>query len=238
MPELRYRRILLKMSGESLMGDAQYGITPDGAVGQAQKIKMVVDTGVELAIVIGGGNIFRGMKAAANSGMDRASADYIGMLATVMNALALEDSLKRAGVDAVAMTAFPLPTMAEPFIRKDALAHLEAGKVLILAGGTGHPFFTTDTAAALRAVELKADAVMKATTVDGVYDKDPKIHPDAVKFDTLDYGTYLGMGLEVMDAAAVSICRENALPILVFDLTEPGNIIDVLMGQKIGTKIG
>lgn len=238
MPELRYRRILLKMSGESLMGDAEYGITPEAAAGQAQKIKKVFETGVELAIVIGGGNIFRGMKAAANSGMDRASADYIGMLATVMNAIALEDSLKRVGIDAVAMSAFSIPTMAEPFIRKNALAHLESGKVLILAGGTGHPYFTTDTAAALRAVELKADAVMKATTVDGVYDKDPKVHSDAKKFDTLDYRTYLQMGLGVMDAAAVSICRDNRLPILVFDLSEPGNIIDVLEGNEIGTKIG
>jgi uridylate kinase len=238
MSDLKYRRILLKMSGESLLGDSEFGINTVALDQAAEQIIQTRKTGVQLAIVIGGGNIFRGMKAAASSGMDRSVADSMGMLATVMNALALQDALERKNIKTRVMTAIPLSVFAEPYIRRRALHHLDKDRVLILAAGTGHPFFTTDTAAALRAAELHCNVIFKATTVDGVYDKDPKLHSDAVRFDKLDYSTFLNRDLGVMDAAAVSLCRSNKIPILVFDLSETANIIGALHGQNIGTLIG
>lgn len=238
MPELKYGRVLLKMSGESLLGDGNYGIQPDALDDMAAQIVRIKKTGVQLSIVLGGGNIFRGMQAAAESGMDRSVADYMGMLATIINALALQDAIERKGEDTRVMTAFPLTVIAEPYIRRRAIHHLEHDRILILAGGTGHPYFTTDTAAALRAAELGCEVVFKATKVDGVYDKDPMVHHDAKKFENLDYNSFLQMNLKVMDATAVSLCRSCDLPILVFDLSDTGNIIRVLYGEKVGTTIG
>lgn len=238
MPKLKYGRVLLKMSGESLLGEGDYGINPDALEKMAAQIVEIHNTGIQLAIVLGGGNIFRGMQAAAKSGMDRSVADYMGMLATIINALALQDALERKGEDTRVMTAFPLSVIAEPYIRRRAIHHLDHGRILILSAGTGHPYFTTDTAAALRAAELGCEVIFKATKVDGVYDKDPEVHRDARKFETLNYNQFLQLDLKVMDATAVSLCRSCELPILVFDLTETGNIIKVLYGEKVGTTIG
>lgn len=230
----RYQRILLKLSGEALAGKQGYGIDPDIIRGIATEIREVVDLGVQLAIVIGGGNIFRGV-AASSMGMDRASADYMGMLATVMNSLALQDALEKAGVITRVQSAIEMQEIAEPYIRRRAVRHLEKGRVVIFGAGTGNPFFTTDTAASLRAIEIGAEIILKATKVDGVYDSDPAKNDDAVKFDELTYLDVLKRGLQVMDSTATSLCMDNELPILVFDLTTSGNIKRVVCGETIGT---
>lgn len=230
----RFRRVLLKLSGEALIGDAGYGIDPKILESLASQIRDVCKLGVEIAIVVGGGNIFRGL-AASSSGMDRAQADYMGMLATVMNALALQDSLERHGVFTRVMSAIEMQAVAEPYIRRRAVRHMEKGRVVIFAAGTGNPYFTTDTTAALRALEINADCVMKATKVDGVYDSDPKKNPDAVKFDQLSYIEVLNRGLQVMDSTAISLCMDNDLPILVFNMEVDGNIERALLGESVGT---
>ncbi len=232
--EYRFKRVLLKLSGEALMGNAGYGIDPAVLESLAAQLKHVVAGGIEIAIVVGGGNIFRGL-AASSSGMDRAQADYMGMLATVMNALALQDALERAGVYTRVMSAIEMQQVAEPYIRRRAERHMEKGRVVIFAAGTGNPYFTTDTTAALRALEIHADCVMKATKVDGVYDADPKKFPDAVKFEELTYIDVLNRGLQVMDSTAISLCMDNNLPILVFNMEEEGNIERALKGDSVGT---
>lgn len=229
-----YKRILLKLSGEALAGEQGYGIDPDIIRGIASEIREVVDLGLEIAIVIGGGNIFRGV-AASSMGMDRASADYMGMLATVMNSLALQDALEKAGVITRVQSAIEMQEIAEPYIRRRAVRHLEKGRVVIFGAGTGNPFFTTDTAASLRAVEIGAEIILKATKVDGVYNADPKKDKNALKYDQLTYLDVLKQGLEVMDSTATSLCMDNNLPILVFDLTNTGNIKRVVCGEQIGT---
>ena len=234
MAHYRYKRVLLKLSGEALMGDAGYGIDPAVLDSLAAQIKAVTDDGVEIAIVIGGGNIFRGLAASA-TGMDRAQADYIGMLATVMNALALQDHLEAHGVFTRVMSAIEMKAVAEPYIRRRAIRHLEKGRTVIFAAGTGNPYFTTDTTAALRALEIGAQCIMKATKVDGVYDADPKLVPDATKFDELAYIDVLKLGLKVMDSTAISLAMDNDLPILVFNMEREGNIAAALRGEAIGT---
>jgi len=233
---LRYRRILLKLSGEALLGERQYGVDPEFCAFIASQVAEVQAQGVEVGIVVGGGNIFRGLAAAAR-GMDRATGDYIGMLATVMNGLALQDALERAGVPTRVMTAIAMNEVAEPYIRRRAVRHLEKGRVTIFVAGTGNPYFTTDTAAALRAVEVGAEVLLKATRVDGVYDADPMSNPTAVRYSTLDYQDLLRDQLKVLDAAAVALCLENDLPIVVFDLNEPDNITRVARGEPVGTLI-
>ncbi len=230
----KYRRILLKLSGEALAGNQGYGIDPDTIADIASEIRDVVELGVQVALVIGGGNIFRGV-AAASRGMDRASADYMGMLATVMNSLALQDSLEKLGVVTRVQSAIEMQEVAEPYIRRRAVRHLEKGRVVIFGAGTGNPYFTTDTAASLRAMEIGAEVILKATKVDGVYSADPLKHKDAVKYPTLTYLDVLKMGLQVMDATATSLCMDNNLPIVVFDLTSRGNITKVVLGEPIGT---
>ncbi len=230
----RFKRVLLKLSGEALMGEAGYGIDPEILESLAAQIEQVCEDGIEIAIVVGGGNIFRGLKA-SSSGMDRAQADYMGMLATIMNALALQDALERRGVYTRVMSAIAMQQIAEPYIRRRAVRHMEKGRVVIFAAGTGNPYFTTDTTAALRALEINADAVMKATRVDGVYDADPKTHPDAVKFDELTYIEVLKRGLQVMDSTAISLCMDNDLPIIVFNMEVEGNIDRALKGEPVGT---
>ncbi len=231
-----YRRVLLKLSGEALLGDAPYGISTEVMDDLAAQIRDVHALGVELGLVVGGGNIFRGVAGSAK-GMDRASADQMGMLATVMNALALQDALTRKGVEARVLSAIELGRMAEHFVRGRALKHLANGRVVIFAAGTGNPFFTTDTAAALRALEINAQALFKATKVDGVYDKDPAQYPDARKFDELTYQQVLEKDLRVMDAAAIALARDAGLPVVVFNMQKPGNIEKVLAGEKIGTTV-
>ncbi|MEK6720639.1 MAG: UMP kinase [Chloroflexota bacterium] len=235
-PQVRYGRILLKLSGEALLGGRSYGVDPAFCASIASQIARVHALGVQVGIVVGGGNIFRGLAAAA-SGMDRATGDYIGMLATVMNGLALQDALERAGVPTRVMSAIAMNEVAEPYIRRRAVRHLEKGRVAIFVAGTGNPYFTTDTAAALRAVEIGAEVLLKATKVDGVYDADPMRHPKARRYDSLVYSDLLRDQLKVLDAAAVSLCMENDLPIVVFDLTEPDNIVRVAIGEPIGTLI-
>lgn len=230
----RYKRILLKLSGEALAGNLGYGIDPDIIRAIAVEIRGVVDLGVQVAIVIGGGNIFRGV-AASSMGMDRASADYMGMLATVMNSLALQDALEKAGVITRVQSAIEMQEIAEPYIRRRAVRHLEKGRVVIFGAGTGNPFFTTDTAASLRAIEIGAEIILKATKVDGVYNSDPAKNKDAVKYEQLTYLDVLKQGLRVMDSTATSLCMDNDLPILVFDLTTSGNIERVVCGEQIGT---
>ena len=234
--ELRYRRILLKLSGEALLGDRPYGVDPAFCAFIARQVAEVHRLGVQVGIVVGGGNIFRGLAAAA-SGMDRATGDYIGMLATVMNGLALQDALERAGVQTRVMSAIAMNEVAEPYIRRRAVRHLEKGRVAIFVAGTGNPYFTTDTAAALRAVEIGAEVLLKATKVDGVYDADPLTNPDARRYAELEYPDLLRDQLKVLDAAAVSLCMENDLPIVVFDLNKPDNITRVAAGQPVGTRI-
>ena len=239
MPETQpaaYRRVLVKLSGEALMGSQNFGI--DGAVAAqiAREVAEIRAIGVELAIVIGGGNIFRGVKASA-VGMDRAQADYMGMLATVINALALQDALEQAGVHTRVVTAIEMRAVAEPFIRRRAIRHIEKGRVVVFAAGTGNPYFTTDTAAALRAMEIKAEVILKATKVDGIYTADPVTDPGATKFDTLSYLDVLDRRLKVMDATAVSLCMDNKLPIVVFNLREPGNMKRAILGEPIGTTV-
>ncbi|MGE0393205.1 MAG: UMP kinase [Vicinamibacterales bacterium] len=235
-PAPLYKRVLLKLSGETLMGQQQFGVDPAVAARIARDVAEIQALGVEVAIVIGGGNIFRGLAASAR-GMDRATADYMGMLATVINGLALQDALEQQGTTTRVMTAIEMRQVAEPFIRRRAIRHLEKGRVVIFAAGTGNPYFTTDTAAALRAVEIRAGAILKGTKVDGIYSADPVLHPDAKKFPTITYQEVLTLELKVMDAAAISVCKENALPIVVFNLREPGNIRRVVMGEPIGTTV-
>jgi uridylate kinase len=233
---LRYRRILLKLSGEALLGDRQYGVDPSFCAFIAHQVVEVHRRGVEIGIVVGGGNIFRGLAAAAK-GMDRATGDYIGMLATVMNGLALQDAIERAGVQTRVMSAIAMNEVAEPYIRRRAVRHLEKGRVTIFVAGTGNPYFTTDTAAALRAVEIGAEILLKATKVDGVYDADPMKEPGARRYARLEYADLLRDQLKVIDGAAVSLCMENDLPIVVFDLNRPDNILRVALGEPVGTLI-
>jgi uridylate kinase len=232
----RYRRILLKLSGEALMGPLQFGIHPETLAAIAAEVKEVHDLGCEIGIVIGGGNIHRGVAASAR-GMDRATADYMGMLATVFNSLALQDALESRGATTRVQSAIEMQALAEPYIRRRATRHLEKRRIVIFAGGTGNPFFTTDTAAALRAMEIGAEVVLKATKVDGVYDKDPKKHADAVRFERLTYHEVLARSLAVMDATAISLCMDNQLPIIVFNMTQPGNIKRVVLGEPVGTLV-
>jgi uridylate kinase len=234
MSRQTYNRVLLKLSGESLAGDQGYGIDPLTLTTIAHEIKEVVDRGVQLALVIGGGNIFRGL-AASSKGMDRASADYMGMLATVINSLAMQDALEKQGVSTRVQSAIAMQEVAEPYIRRRAMRHLEKGRVVIFGGGTGNPYFTTDTAASLRAMEINAQVILKGTKVDGIYTADPKKNPDAVKIPALSYIDVLKKGLQVMDATAISLCMDNNLPIIVFDLTTEGNIKKVICGEEIGT---
>ena len=233
---LRYRRILLKLSGEALLGERQYGVDPAFCAFVARQVAVLHGMGVQVGIVVGGGNIFRGLAAAAR-GMDRATGDYIGMLATVMNGLALQDAIERAGIPVRVMSAIAMNEIAEPYIRRRAVRHLEKGRVAIFVAGTGNPYFTTDTAAALRAVEIGAEVLLKATKVDGVYDADPMKDPTATRYEQLSYHDVLKDQLKVLDAAAVSLCLENDLPIVVFDLNEPDNITRVARGDRVGTLI-
>jgi len=233
-PTPHFKRILLKLSGEALMGDAHYGIDPAVATRIAQDIAEIQSLGVQTAVVIGGGNIFRGLAASAR-GMDRSTGDYMGMLATVINALALQDALEKNGVPTRVLTAIEMRQVAEPFIRRRAVRHLEKGRVVVFAAGTGNPYFTTDTAAALRAMEMKAEVILKATKVDGIYTADPVKHPEATRYDRISYLQVLQERLQVMDATAISLCMDNKLPILVFNLKTPGNIRRVVMGEAIGT---
>jgi uridylate kinase len=236
MPQPIYKRILLKLSGEALMGQQGLGIDPQVVQDVALSLKEVKDLGVEIGVVIGGGNIFRGLSASAR-GMDRVSADYMGMLATVINALALEDYLERNHVHTRVLTAIKMEQLAEPFIRRRAIRHLEKGRIVVFAGGTGNPYFTTDTAAALRAIEIKADAIIKGTKVDGVYDSDPAKNPDAKMFKQLSYIDVVRKRLKVMDSTAVTLCMENNLPIFVFNLKKKGNLKKLILGESIGTKV-
>ena len=233
----RFKRILLKLSGEALMGDGKYGIAPQILSDIAGEIRDVQKLGVEIALVIGGGNIFRGVSG-ATQGMDRASADYMGMLATVINALAMQDALEHLDVHTRVLSAIEMQQVAEPYIRRRAVRHLEKGRVVIFAAGTGNPYFTTDTAASLRAMEINAEVILKATKVDGVYTADPKKDPNARRYKTLSYIDVLKDGLKVMDATAISLCMDNKLPLVVFDLTHPGNITKAVLGEDIGTTVG
>ena len=234
--DYRYKRVLLKLSGEALMGDAGYGIDPKVVEDLAAQMKQIVDDGIEVAVTVGGGNIFRGMAGSAE-GMDRSQADYIGMLATCMNALALQDGFERAGIPTRVMSAIEMRQVAETYIRRRAIRHLEKGRVVIFAAGTGNPYFTTDTTAALRALEIGAECLMKATKVDGIYDCDPVKNPDAKRYDRISYIDVLAKGLHVMDSTATSLCIDNKMPILVFDLTVNGNISRVLKGENVGTTV-
>jgi uridylate kinase len=234
MTRPRFNRILLKLSGEALMGQEQFGIDPDAVANLAGEIAEAKAEGHELCLVVGGGNIFRGMAAAAK-GFDRASADYMGMLATVMNALALQNALERLGVDTRVQSAIPMSSVSEPYIRRRALRHMEKGRIVLFAAGTGNPFFTTDTAAALRAAEMGCDALFKGTSVDGVYTADPKKVADAKRYETLSFGKVLSDDLKVMDAAAVALCRDNKIPIVVFNIRQPGNLARVLAGSGTAT---
>jgi len=231
-----YKRILLKLSGEALMGGQTYGIDPAVATQIAKDIAEIQGMGVETAIVIGGGNIFRGVAASAR-GMDRATADYMGMLATVINALALQDALEQQNVVTRVVTAIEMRAVAEPFIRRRAIRHLEKGRVVVFGAGTGNPYFSTDTAAALRAMEIKADVIMKGTKVDGIYDADPMVKRDAVRYDRISYQKVLEQGLKVMDSTAISLCMDNRLPIVVFNLRTPGNIKRAMSGEPIGSLV-
>ena len=231
-----FNRVILKVSGEALMGEKGYGIDPVVIDSVAGEIKEVHEMGVEIAVVIGGGNIFRGLAATA-IGMERASADYMGMLATVLNALALQDALDKKGIVTRVQSAIEMRALAEPYIRRRAIRHLEKKRVVIFAAGTGNPYFSTDTAAALRAIEIGAEVILKGTKVDGVYDADPMTHKSAVKFESLSYLEVLQRGLKVMDATAISLCKDNNLPIIVFNLREKGNVKRVVMGEEIGTLI-
>ncbi len=233
---LKYKRILLKISGEALQGKEPYGIDPEFLKTLAEEIKTVVDMGVQVAIVIGGGNIFRGVSG-ATKGMDRATADYMGMLATVINALALQDALEKLGLKTRVQSAIEMKEIAEPYIRRRAIRHLEKGRVVIFAAGTGNPFFTTDTAAALRAAEINADVLLKATKVDGIYTADPEKVKDAKKLDKVSYKDVITKGLKVMDSAAVSLCMENRIPIIVFDIRNRGNLKKVVLGENVGSLV-
>ncbi len=237
MASLKYKRIMLKLGGEALCGEGAFGIDPASVSTVSEEVRRVRNLGVDIGIVIGGGNIWRGQSAMAR-GMDRATADYMGMLATVMNALALQDGLERLGVVTRVQTAFEMRTVAEPYIRRRALRHMEKGRIVIFAGGTGNPYFTTDTAAALRAVEIDAQLLVKATKVDGIYNKNPKNHPDATRFTTLSYLDALNLHLEqIMDSTALTLCMENKLPIIVLNLWQPGSIERAVLGEDVGTLV-
>ncbi|UCD71251.1 MAG: UMP kinase [Syntrophobacterales bacterium] len=233
----RFKRIILKISGEVLVGEGEYGISSQVISAISREIKELTERGVQVAVVVGGGNLFRGVDT-SSKGMDRTSADYMGILATVINSLALQDALEKIGVFTRVQSAIDMRQVAEPYIRRRAIRHLEKARVVIFAGGTGNPYFSTDTAAALRAMEIEADAILKATKVDGVYDSDPMKNEDAVKFDQLSYIDVLKKNLRVMDATAVSLCMDNQLPIIVFNVREKGNIVKAVMGEKVGTIIG
>ena len=232
----RYGRVLLKLSGEALMGEQQFGIDPAVTTQIAKDIAEIQGLGVQVAVVIGGGNLFRGLAASAK-GMDRATADYMGMLATVINGLAMQDALEHIGVSTRVASAIEMRAVAEPFIRRRAVRHLEKGRVVVFAAGTGNPYFTTDTAAALRAMEMKADVILKGTKVDGIYTADPMLNPTATKYDSISYLQVLANGLKVMDATAISLCMDNKLPIVVFNLRTQGNLRRVIMGEAVGTTV-
>ena len=234
---MSYQRVLLKLSGEALMGNLGYGIDPKVVAEIAHEVADVVNSGVQVAIVVGGGNIFRGMKASA-AGMDRATADYIGMIATVMNAMTLQDALERIGIPNRLQTAISMQEVAEPYIRRRAIRHLEKGRVVIFGAGSGNPFFTTDTTAALRAAEIDAEIIFKATKVDGIYDSDPQQNSDAHRYQSLTYNHVLANELRVMDSTAIALCKENDIPILVFDLSVGGNIMRATKGEPVGTIVG
>lgn len=236
MPEPAYKRILLKLSGEALMGEKEYGVDSNVVKTIASEVSEVRSLGVEVALVIGGGNIFRGVSASAQ-GMDRATADYVGMLATVINSLILQDALEKNGVFTRVLSAIEMKELAEPYIRRRAVRHLEKGRTIIFAAGTGNPYFTTDTAASLRAMEIQADVILKGTKVDGVYDKDPVKEKDAKRFETLSYIDVLKMGLKVMDTTAISLCMDNNMPIIVFDVKRSGNLKRIVLGERVGTTV-
>jgi uridylate kinase len=233
---MAYKRILLKLSGESMMGDKQYGIDNKQVLQYAEDIKSVYDQGVEIAVVVGGGNIFRGLSA-EKSGMDRAQADYMGMLATVINCMALQNALESIGVETRLQSAIKMEQICEPYIRRRAMHHLELGKIVIFGAGTGNPYFTTDTAASLRAIEMKADVVLKGTRVDGIYTADPEKDPNAKKYEEITYQEVYDKGLNVMDMTAITLCQENELPIIVFDMNKPGNFAKIASGEPIGTLV-
>ncbi|PTX63918.1 uridylate kinase [Kordia periserrulae] len=233
---MQYKRILLKLSGEALMGERQYGIDPKRLAEYAEEIKKVVDLGIEVAIVIGGGNIFRGVAGASN-GMDRVQGDHMGMLATVINGLALQSALEDAGIYTRLMTALEIKEVAEPYIKRKAIRHLEKGRVVIFGAGTGNPYFTTDSAAVLRAIEVNADVILKGTRVDGIYNEDPEKNTKAIKFDHISFDEVLKKGLKVMDTTAFTLSQENELPIIVFDMNTKGNLLKVVSGENIGTKV-
>jgi len=233
---MQYKRILLKLSGEALMGDRNYGIDPPRLERYAEEIKAVVDKGVEVAIVIGGGNIFRGVAGASN-GMDRVQGDHMGMLATIINGLALQSALENIGLDTRLQSAIKINEVAEPFIRRRAMRHLEKGRVVIFGGGTGNPYFTTDSAAVLRAIEIEADVILKGTRVDGIYSSDPEKDKSATKFDTISFKDVLSRGLKVMDTTAFTLSQENKLPIVVFDMNKEGNLLKIVSGEPIGTVV-
>ena len=234
---MTYHRVLLKLSGEALMGNLGYGIDPKVVADIAKEIAEVINQGVQLAVVVGGGNIFRGVKASA-AGMDRATADYIGMIATVMNAMTLQDALEQIEIPTRVLTAIAMQEVAEPYIRRRAIRHLEKGRVVIFGAGSGNPFFTTDTTAALRAAEIDAEVVFKATKVDGVYDEDPAINPKARRYNSLTYSHVLAKDLKVMDSTAIALCKDNNIPIMVFDLSVSGNIVRAINGEPVGTIVG
>ena len=231
-----YRRILLKLSGEVLAGEQDFGIDPTKATELAKEIKSIHEMGVDIILIIGGGNIFRGMQA-ASKGMDRVTGDYLGMLATIMNAISVQDALEKNGVETRTLSAITVSQISEPYIRRRALRHLDKGRVVIVAGGTGNPYFTTDTAAALRATELKAQVLLKGTKVDGVFDKDPVVYSDAVRYNNVSFTEVLGKNLRVMDLTAITLCKENALPICVFNINNKGDLKRIVEGKNIGTTI-
>ncbi|MFQ6677957.1 MAG: UMP kinase [Fidelibacterota bacterium] len=236
MSKLLYQRVLLKFSGEALAGKSGFGIDPSKALQLSKEIKSVHDLGVGIILIVGAGNIFRGVQA-ANKGMDRVTGDYLGMLATIMNAISLQDALEHTGVETRTLSAITVTQISEPYIRRRALRHLEKGRIVIVAGGTGNPYFTTDTAAVLRATELRAEVVVKATKVDGIFDKDPVSHPDAVRFDTVTFEEVLNKNLRVMDLTAITLCKENNLPIRVLNMNESGSMVRMLQGEDIGTLV-
>jgi len=234
--EIKYNRVLLKLSGESLMGDQKFGIEAEMLTYYAEQIKQLVDAGIEVAVVIGGGNIFRGLSA-AKSGIERVQGDYMGMMATVINGMAIQSALETMGVHTRLISAIEMKEIAEPYIRRRAIRHLEKGRVVIFSAGTGSPYFTTDSAAALRANEIKADVILKGTRVDGVYSADPEKDPNAVRYDSISFTTVISMGLNVMDMTAFTLCQENNLPIIVFDINDPKNLMRIVKGEKIGTLV-
>ena len=234
---MKYKRILLKLSGEALLGNQQYGIDPSVLEQYAKEVKSIVDAGVEVAIVIGGGNIFRGVQGAQGGVVDRATGDYMGMLATMMNAMAIQGSFEKFGMTTRLLSAIKMEQIGEPFIRRRAMRHLEKGRVVIFGAGTGNPYFTTDTAASLRAVEIEADLVIKGTRVDGIYDSDPEKNPNAIKYNEISFKQVYDLGLQVMDLTAITLCQENNKPIVVFDMNTPGNLLKLMNGEPVGTLV-